>query len=392
MEEAISYFYDAAAALEELADTRENRVRHASLLVDQTGEFHFTHRHREYYELLIRGEALIRGLNDDLLLGAYLARLGHQEVILLDDFPRVAARLHEAAEICERAGNDVDAGAAYAFLTWTCHMTGDYRPAEVNRDRALDKLSRRFHPIWFQFAHAGGVLAYVFAGQWERALGEAEVAVAEGQSRGDAGIVSFNAAFAAFACLEQRDWDRASEYAQFALQEAPTVYFEGIPQLFLASLLCSTDRLEQGVPILEAIVPMVEASEHRVIWMFAVNFLATAYVSSGRVDDARAVLEPVLAWAERAGAGYITARSRRTMAEIDAASGAEMAALSHLERAIEVSERTGSENELALALAERGRLLGGATGRRELERALSIFDRLGTLIEPDHIRAELAPA
>ena len=78
------------------------------------------------------------------------------------------------------------------------------------------------------------MVAYVFAGQWQRALSEAEAAVAEGQSRGEPGIVSFNAAFAAFACLEQRDWDRASEYAQFALQEAPTVYFEGVTQMFLA--------------------------------------------------------------------------------------------------------------------------------------------------------------
>jgi hypothetical protein len=78
------------------------------------------------------------------------------------------------------------------------------------------------------------------------------------------------------------------------------------------------------------------------------------------------------------------------MAAIDAASGAETAALSHLEGAIEVAKRTSSENELALALAERGRLLRGATGRRDLERALAIFDRLGTLVEPDHIRAELA--
>jgi class 3 adenylate cyclase/tetratricopeptide (TPR) repeat protein len=392
MEEAISYFYDAAAALEELADTRENRVRRASLLLEQTGEFHFSHRHREYYELLSQGEALIRGLNDDFLLGAYLARLGHQEVVLLDDFPRVSARLQEAAETCERAGNVVDAGAAYAFLVWTCHLIGDYPAAEANRDRALDKLSRRFHPIWFQYAYAGAALGYAMAGQWQRALSEAEAAVAEGQSRGEPGIVSFNAAFAAFACLEQRDLARAAEYAQFALQEAPTVYFEGVTQMFLARLLCSTGKHEQGVPILEAIVSMAEASEHHLIWMLAAPGLADAYAASGRTEDARAALEPVLGWAERAGAGYFTARSHRSMAEIDAASGSETAALDHLDRAIEVAERASSENELALALAARGRRLSGATGRCDLERALAIFDSLGTLVEPDRIRAELAVA
>jgi tetratricopeptide (TPR) repeat protein len=390
MAEAISYFYDAVAVLEELADTRENRVRRASLVLEQTGEFHFSHRHREYYELLVGSDALIRGLNDDFLLGGYLARLGHQEVVLLDDFPRVAARLHEAAETCERAGNVVDAGAAYGFLVWTDHLIGDYPAAEANRDRALANLSRRFHPIWFQYTRAGAALGYALAGQWQRALSEVELAVAEGQSRGEPGIVSFNAAFGAFACLEQRDWDRAGEYAQFALQEAPTVYFEGIAQMFLASLRCSTAKLEQGAPILEAIVSMAEASEHHLVWMLAAPGLADAHAASGRAEDARAALEPVLGWAERAGAGYFTARSHRSMAAIDAASGSETAALDHLNRAIDVAERTGSENELALALADRGRLLPGTTGRGDLERALAIFDRLGTLVEPDRIRAELA--
>ncbi len=390
MEEAISYFYDATAVLEELADTHENRVRRASLLLDQTGEFHFSHRDPEYYELLSRGEALVRGLNDDFLLGGYLARVGHQQGVLFDDFPRCIATLQEAAETCERAGNDFDAAAAYAFLDWVWNMVGDYPAGEANRDRALDKLSRRFHPIWYQYARAGAALGYGMAGQWQRAINEADLAVAEGQSRGEPGIVSFNAAFGTFALVEQRDWDRAAEYAQFALAEAPTVYFEAVAQMFLASLLCSTGKLEQGVPILEAVVSVAEASEHHLIWMLSVPSLADAYAASGRLEDARAALEPELGWAERAGAGYFTVRSHRSMAAIDAASGSQTAALDHLNRAIEVAERTGSENELALALADRGRLLPGTTRRCDLERALAIFDRLGTFVEPDRIRADLA--
>ncbi len=229
MEEAVSYFYAALAVLEELPDTRENRVRRASLLLDQTGEFHFLHRHREYYELLLRSEVLIRELDDDFLLGGYLARLGHREWTVLADFPRAAATLREAAEICERAGNEVDAGAAYALLAWTYQQIGDYPLVEVNRDLALAKLSRRFDPIWFQYAHAASVLAYTYAGQWEHALRQADTAIAEGRSRADAAIVSFSAAFASAALLEQRDWNRAVEYAQLALREAPHRLLRGNP-------------------------------------------------------------------------------------------------------------------------------------------------------------------
>ena len=62
--------------------------------------------------------------------------------------------------------------------------------------------------------------------------------------------------------------------------------------------------------------------------------------------------------------------------------------------AITTSRSTRSENELALALADLGRVrsrLGDtADACRRLEQALDIFERLGTHEEPDRIRRELA--
>ena len=53
-----------------------------------------------------------------------------------------------------------------------------------------------------------------------------------------------------------------------------------------------------------------------------------------------------------------------------------------------------AENELALAYAGYGRLLKQqrrpAEARDYLTRALAIFEHLGTLIEPDNVRTELA--
>jgi hypothetical protein len=60
MEEALDYFYAALAALEQLPDSDENRYRRTSLVLDQMIEFHFLHRHREYWDLLLRIEPLVR--------------------------------------------------------------------------------------------------------------------------------------------------------------------------------------------------------------------------------------------------------------------------------------------------------------------------------------------
>jgi hypothetical protein len=77
------------------------------------------------------------------------------------------------------------------------------------------------------------------------------------------------------------------------------------------------------------------------------------------------------------------------LGEIDAAEGPPETAAARFERTIEAAERSGSENELALALAARGRLRGTGGGG-DLEQPLEIFERLGTCVEPERIRTELA--
>ena len=66
----------------------------------------------------------------------------------------------------------------------------------------------------------------------------------------------------------------------------------------------------------------------------------------------------------------------------------------HFEKSIAVLREIKAENELALAYSGYGRFhkQQGNTGqaREYLEKALEIFERLGTLIEPDKVRKELA--
>jgi tetratricopeptide (TPR) repeat protein len=79
---------------------------------------------------------------------------------------------------------------------------------------------------------------------------------------------------------------------------------------------------------------------------------------------------------------------------INPAQEEEPLAAAHFEDSIAVLEEINAENELALAFAGYGRLHrqqgNVAQARDYLTRALEIFDRLGTLIEPDRVRRESA--
>jgi hypothetical protein len=69
-------------------------------------------------------------------------------------------------------------------------------------------------------------------------------------------------------------------------------------------------------------------------------------------------------------------------------------AAAHFGESIAVFRETKAENDLALACAGYGRLHKrqgrDAEARRYLGEALKIFERLGTLVEPEKVRRDLA--
>ena len=97
--------------------------------------------------------------------------------------------------------------------------------------------------------------------------------------------------------------------------------------------------------------------------------------------------------AERCGVRYYVGFAQRLLGEIALKTNPTQAA-PHFEKSIAIFREIKAENELALAYAGYGRLHKKqgeiAQAREYLTKALEIFERLGTLIEPDKVREELA--
>ena len=145
MEEALGYFYEALAILEDLPDSEDNRRRRLTLVLDQTGGFHYLHRHVEYHELLLRYEPLALEQSDPGLTGRSInawgtarsssARTGRREK------PQPGTRL------CERSGNHDHAALASGGLQWAHMMLGDYGRAHRYAERSLEHLAVSFEPM-----------------------------------------------------------------------------------------------------------------------------------------------------------------------------------------------------------------------------------------------------
>ena len=110
-------------------------------------------------------------------------------------------------------------------------------------------------------------------------------------------------------------------------------------------------------------------------------------------DKARQMLEEGLEIADQCGAGYYAGFGQRLLGESALKANPAQAA-AHFEKSIPVLQEIKAENELALAYADYGRFHKKqgqvAQAREYLTKALEIFERLGTLVEPDKVREELA--
>jgi tetratricopeptide (TPR) repeat protein len=122
-------------------------------------------------------------------------------------------------------------------------------------------------------------------------------------------------------------------------------------------------------------------------------WLGDVYLSQGKWFQARALSEEILAASQEAGYRHLAGVAERCLGESLMAEDL-TAAAGHLEVALRILEEVGARNEVAKTLVAQANLHRTAgdvsAGRELLERALALFEMLGTLDEPHRVRAFLA--
>jgi class 3 adenylate cyclase/tetratricopeptide (TPR) repeat protein len=393
MEEAKAYFDEAMELLDTLPETGENRQRRISLLVNQEFVVELLFKFQEYYDLLIRYEPMARGLGNPELLGAFYGRLGHCH-FAFGHYDQAIQTLTKAAELCEAAGNAKDAGHAYAYLILSHSDRGDYERVLALKEDLLRTMEQSFNLRWYVRGLSAAQRASSYLGRWDEAVEAGQKALTVAQEFSDNSMISIAASHLSLGYSWKGDLGQAIEYGELAVQKAPTPGDKARSQRSLGWALCRAGEPNRGIELLTAaILPIFRAGGFMAFETPLRCYLGEGYWLAEEEEKARQTLEEGLKMAERCEARYYVGFAHRLLGEI-ALKANPAQAVAYFEKSIAVLQKIKAENELALAYAGYGRLHKQqgqfAQAREYLMKALEIFERLGTLIEPDKVREELA--
>ena len=396
MEEAKAYFDQAMQLLDALPDTQANRRRRCSLLVNQVMVFFLLFKYPDYHALLTRYEPIAVELGDPRLLGAFYTRIGWHEA-LSGQFDQALSTHARAAELSEAAGSPDDACHAYLMSQWMHSYKGDFDLVFPLQEHVARTLKQHFNLRWYGYSVAALTWTYRWLGRWDDAVREGLEALRVVEEFGDKSQISFAALSLSMAYTDKGELDQGIHYGQLAVEKAPTPVDRAYSQAVLGWAWCRAGETRRGIELCEEGVSLIRRAQLVGGEPFT-PFLGEGYWRAGEYDKACEALRHTLDIAERCGLRFNIGCAHRLLAEVALSSNpdqlVEPLARPDFEQSIEILRETGAENELALAYAGYGRLHKAqgrfAEARDYLTRGLEIFDRLGTLIEPDKVRAELA--
>ena len=392
MEEAKAYFDEAMDLLDALPETEKNQHRRISLLVNQSIVFFLLFKHPEYYDLLTHYESMARNLGNPELLGAFYARLGHCEYSF-GNYDHSIQSFGKAAKLCQIAGNADETGYTYVFCELSHLDRGNYDLVLNLKDDVLRMMEHQFNLLYHTYALSVASRAHACLGHWDKAVEDAEKALSVAEEFSDNSMISFVSWNLSIAYTCQGDLSRAIDCGKMSVEKAPTPVDKAWGQRSLGWACCRAGELNKGMELLTTVLPIFRSGRFINSEIPLMCFLGEGYWLSGEDEQATQSLEIGLEMAKRCGVRYYTGFAHRLLGEI-AITTNPTKAVHHFEKSIAIFREIKAENEMALSYVCYGRIHKKqnkiAKAREYLMKALEIFERLCTLIEPDRVKEELA--
>ena len=392
VDESKIYFDKAMMVLDSLPETKINNQNRVSFILDHEQLFTNLLKQMDYYDLLLKHEEITKLLGNQSLLGTFYSKLGDMEYVF-GSFDRAIETLKAAEKYCIDSENFEELAYVYVDLGWCYASKGDYNKALTMSQHALQMTNKKFNLHYHVTAYLLASESYMFKGNFDLALTKTQTALKIAEDYSDYNLIARSYMQMSIIFALKCDTQRAVEYGERAVQVAPTAGIKLRCQYGLAFALCWSESPESGIETMESVLKIMRNSNSRHSECWTLVILADAYIRIRELEKAEQRASEALELAENYGKRLAAGYSHRILGELNIEKRPEEA-IDHFEKSISICTEVGAENELAFAYAEYGRYYKQQGNREKAEeyltKSLEIFERLGTLIQPDKVKKELA--
>jgi class 3 adenylate cyclase/tetratricopeptide (TPR) repeat protein len=390
--EAVSHFDGALARLAAMPDTEPNRLRRIDAVVRQAEIRFALGQHAEHVHTLEAIRHLVEQADPPRRAAWYCwAGFLHSLTGAGTDVPIAYCR--EASAIAEANGLEEIRAIAGCCLTHVSVLAGNLREALEAGEGALAAFEAQGNVWWACRTLWGLSMAANASGQWARSLEYCRRGLEHGKAVNDLRLKVVGWWRTGSTHVQRGDVEAGLRCYEEALGLSPIPFDAAMARAGRAYGLVKAGKVAAGVAALEEAVAWFEQSNLRFSLSSWSLRLVEGYIKMGERPRAREVLERVLATCREFGHRHLEGVAERLLGEILAGEDSP-AATAHLEAAVRTLDDVGARDELARALVARASLMQGASDRagagRLLERALAIFEELGTVDEAPRVRAALA--
>jgi tetratricopeptide (TPR) repeat protein len=391
--EALAFFEDALRRLVAMPDTETNRLRRIDAVVKQAELMFALGRHAEHVQALNAVREIVDTTADAPRRAAWYYWTGFLHSLtgarpdVSIDYCRTAVQIAEEAGL-EEIGASADSclGQVYAYA-------GRLREALAAGERALAVFEARGN-IWWSCRTLWGLsLTAIPMGDWPRSRDYCRRALAYGQEVNDRRLLVVGWWRSGWTEIQRGAAEEGIECCQRALALSPGPFDAAMARAAMGYGLVKLGKIDDGIAMLADAVDWFERSKLTFTRAWYAIWLADSHLRNDDAASARRLAEEVLAKSRDAGYRYFEGLAERLLGTARLADD-RTAASHHLQVALEIVDEAGVRNDVAKVLVAQAELRraehDAASARKLLERALTIFEELGTIDEPARVRATLA--
>ncbi len=391
--EALAHFDAALKRLAAMPDTQANRLRRIDAVLKQAEVKFALGQHADHIQALEAIRDLVQGTADPRRRATWYYWMGFLHS-LTGSRPEVAiAYCREAAAISDASGFAELRAFAECCLAQVYLVAGDPRAGLAAGDRALATFEARGNVWWacrtlWQLSTNANAM-----GEWGRSLEYCRRALEHGRAVDDLRLKVVGLWRTGSTSILRGDPQAGLRWCEEALALSPIPYDAAMVKAVQGYGLVKAGEVAAGTAKLAEAVAWFDRSHLSYTRSLFALRLGEGYFRQGELLEARALFAEVLATSREAGYRTLEGVAERFLGESMAEENP-TAAAEHLEAAMRILHEVGARNEVAKVLVAQA-ALRRASGDKAgvlalLERALALFEALGTLDEPLRVRAALA--